>query len=907
MIPDGLASVDVCLLTALIAGPLSGVLAALAFRLLFRRMKASERTLKIRLEEYRQAASQALVPIGEQADKTDLAATLRRMLHSSGETSAQLRAQKELLQHLHDLLENSEDLCGIADADYRYIWANRAYREHYGLTDGELVGRSLPEILGADYFEQTVKPCLDRCLGGETVRYETERTTTDGQRRRLRVNYYPLGPGLDRKQRAGAVITDVTDLRTAENELQRQAHLIEMAGQIARVGGWSVYLDDGRIAWSPVVAEIHGMPAGYAPPIEEGINFYAPESRDRIRTLFNDCIERRLPYDEELAIIDTEGQRKWVRALGEPLFDAEGRIVGAQGAFQDLTRHRERERQLHRFRHIIEQSPAAVAVTDLEGQIEYVNPAFERVSGYSRDELLGQTPARIQSGNTPDEVYRDLWGTITAGETWTGEIQNRRKDGTLFWEQDVISPLKDEQGRVINYVAIKQDITSLKKAEEQLRRLAFEDALTGLLSRSGFERALQERIDGEHWHPAGILVITDIAALRDINESYGYEAGDWLLKEFGQRLKGQGGDHGLAGRIGGDEFVVFLPEPREPPELELGELHAALTAPFAMHGAEFEVAIRMGFTRMGTRRRTAEDLLHEAELAQFRNHAEASQLWSAFTRQLLEETQQRIDLTRDLRQALNEDQLELHFQPKVDLASGRLVSCEALLRWNHPERGLLPPDLFISLAEQSQQITAVGDWALARACQHLREWRDAGLEPVRVAVNVSLTQFEVGNFARRVQSILEESGVAPEELALEVTEGVFIGQSPALLQQIRVLHEMGVRLSLDDFGTGYSSLLYIKEYPFDEIKIDQGFVFHLLDEPFHRHIVETVVTLARAMDAEVIAEGIESAQVAEALLEMGCPFGQGYYYSMPLEAEDFRWLLEQRGRLPLGSTHPPST
>ncbi|WP_018173994.1 MULTISPECIES: GGDEF domain-containing phosphodiesterase [unclassified Thioalkalivibrio] len=906
MIPAGLSSFYVCPLSALIAGLLSAALTVIAFRLVrLRRRKTPEETTQSKLEEFRRAVSAALVPIGAQAEKSGLATTLRRMLYSPDETTARLHAQSELLQHLHDLLEKSEDLCGIADADYRYVWVNRAYREHYGLNDTELAGRSLPEVLGADYFEQTVKPHLDRCLGGEAVRYETERTSADGQRHRLRVNYYPLGLPDGQKQRAGAVITDVTDLHTAEAELQRQAHLIEMAGRITRVGGWSVDLDDGRIAWSPVVAEIHALPHGYSPPLEEGINFYAPESRDRIRALFNDCVERGIPYDDELALIDAEGQRKWVRALGEPIRDPDGRIVGAQGAFQDLTQHRERERLLHRFRHIIEQSPAAVAVTDLQGRIEYVNPAFERISGYSSEELEGQTSARIRSGNTPDDIYRDLWATITEGETWTGEIQNRRKDGTLFWEQEVISPLKDEQGQIINYVAIKQDITSLKKAQEQLRRIAYEDVLTGLLSRPGFARALQQRIDGGHWHPAGLLVNTDINALRDINEAYGYQTGDWLLTEFGRRLEAQAGERGLAGRLGGDEFTLFMPEPREPLELALSELHDALTAPFAIQGTDFEVSIRVGYTRMGTQQRTAEDLLHEAELAQFRNRAESSEPWSAFTTRLLEETQQRIDLTRELRQALNEDQLELHFQPKVDLASGQLVGCEALLRWNHPERGLLPPDLFIAVAEQSQLITAVGDWALARACRHLREWRGAGLAPVRVSVNVSLTQFQVGNFARRVRKILDESGVAPEELALEITEGVFIHQSAALRQQIRTLHEMGVRLSLDDFGTGYSSLLYLKQYPFDEIKIDKGFVFHLLDEPFNRSIVETVASLARAIDADIVAEGVESAAVAEALLEMGCPFGQGYYYSMPLEAEDFRWLLERRSRLPLARSNPP--
>ncbi|MDZ7829666.1 MAG: EAL domain-containing protein [Halofilum sp. (in: g-proteobacteria)] len=232
---------------------------------------------------------------------------------------------------------------------------------------------------------------------------------------------------------------------------------------------------------------------------------------------------------------------------------------------------------------------------------------------------------------------------------------------------------------------------------------------------------------------------------------------------------------------------------------------------------------------------------------------------------------------------------------------GSLTSCEALLRWHHPERGLSPPGLFIPIAEQSQLIGPIGDWVLRRACRHLREWQDAGFDAVRVAVNVSPAQFQFGDFACKVRDALAEFGLAPSSLTLEITESVFERESDALLGQIRALHNLGVRLSLDDFGTGYSSLLYLQRYPFDEIKIDQGFVFRLLDDAYSRNIVETVMGLARALDAEVIAEGIESTEVRDVLLAMGCRHGQGYYYSMPLAAEDFRWLLERDSCLPVSA------
>ncbi|MFP4252688.1 MAG: EAL domain-containing protein [Guyparkeria sp.] len=806
----------------------------------------------------------------------------------------------ERFAQFHALLEGSDDLCGIVDAGYRYVWANEAYCKGHGIPCADITGRHVADVIGAEHFARIVKPHLDRSFAGEPQRFETERNQPGLGWRKLLARYFPLDVADSTGRHVGAVITDVTEIREAEGELMRQFRLLSLAGRTARFGGWFADLETERVEWSDVVAEIHGMPHGHSPSIHECIDFAVPEYREHMRGRFAACADQGVPFDERLEITDAQGHRLWVRVLGEPVRDERGRIVQVHGAFQDVTSQRENERELRKLAHITHQSPAPIAVTDLDGRIEYVNPAFERNSGYTADELRGQTPARIQGGNTPDAVYRDLWATITAGHTWTGELQNRRKDGSPYWEYEVISPLTDDRGQVTNYVAIKQDITALKEAERELSRIAYEDPLTGLCSRNGFARHLQRLIDQQEWPELGVVVIVDIVGLRDINDAYGYEGGDQLLYEFGRRLVTQAGEHGYVGRIGGDEFTLFLlPTKGESLHRRLTRMTESLSAPLVLQGHEIEIAIRLGYTHLGDRQRPAQSLLREAERALFKHRQEPSAPWVAYNTSLREEMKQRIELTRELRIALNEDHFELHFQPKVDLASGTLVACEALLRWNHPARGLLGPDVFIPIAEQSQLISPIGDWALRRACQHLREWRDADLNPVRVAVNVSLVQFQTGDFASRVRTILDEAGVAPGELALEITESVFERESEALLEQIRALRDMGVRLSLDDFGTGYSSLLYLQRYPFHEIKIDQGFVFHVLDDSFSRNIVETVIMLARALDADVIAEGIESAAVSDELQAMGCRFGQGFHYSVPLESEDFQWLLEQRSPLPL--------
>ncbi|MGS2745038.1 sensor domain-containing protein [Halomonas sp. LS-001] len=783
------------------------------------------------------------------------------------------------------------------------VYVNSAFCEQTGYTEAELLGQT-PKILQGPETDPAVLDRLRTALtqgngffDGQTVNYRK-----DGSPYRVRWSIRPIRDERGKVTHYISLQNRITDINVTHDELTRQTHLLKMAEKTARFGGWLVDLETGCIEWSNVIADIHGMPHDYSPSFSQAIAFYIPEHRERIRERFTLCAEQGIPYDEELQVVAANGCRVWVRTLGEPIRDGNQRIIGVRGSLQDVTQRREREQELRKLAHITEQSPVPISVTDTEGHIEYVNPAFEQLSGRSRETLLGNKHSLIQSGHTQDSTYRDLWQTITAGRVWSGEIQNHRQDGSPYWEHEIISPLTDDLGKIAHYVAIKQDITAIKQAERELSRMAFEDPLTKLYSRVGFIQELQRHLDKEIWQSSSMVIMVNIAGQRDINDAYGYDVGDKLLIEFSNRLLKYVNKQGIAGRIGGDEFTLFLtPASNNTLDVNLDQLIDSLTVPFKLKGVSIELSVHLGYTRLDAPQRTAQDLLREAELALSHHRKTLTVPWVAYDYHLKEATQLRIQLTRELRQALEEDQFELHFQPKVELSTGRLVACEALIRWNHPERGMIPPGMFIPVAEQSQLIAPIGDWVLRRACQHLREWRDNGLAPVCVAVNVSVIQFQMGDFASRVQTVLKHSGVSPGELSLEITESVFSDASDALLMQMSALRDMGVRLSLDDFGTGYSSLLYLQQYPIDEIKIDQGFVSRLLDDAFSHQLVETVITLAQLLNADVIAEGIESAAVSNELVAMGCCFGQGYFYSMPLEAEDFRWLLEQRSRLPLNA------
>ncbi|WP_376690506.1 EAL domain-containing protein [Wenzhouxiangella sp. EGI_FJ10409] len=861
--------------------------------------------------------------------------------------------------------------------------------------------------------------------------------------------------GNDELSRLAETLNRTLDERdAAQKELKRQGALLDVAGRAARFGAWAVNLDSMTCEWSDVVAEIHGMPRGYTPSVEEGIHFYAPEFRERISQVFEACAEQGESYDEELQVVDAEGQRRWVRTVGEPVYDKQRNIIRVQGAFQDISERKALEQE---SRHLSDRLAAMLeAITDgfvafdEQWRYTYVNAEGGRILGKSRDELIGSTlwdqfpelagsateralvdamEARIST--TADEFFEPLqaWFDVHA-YPWTEGIavffrdvtENHRMlerlqaheaalrasrdelDAALGVRQALINSLPahiamlDKCGKIMdvndqwrhfgeqnqfrnggsdfgvgtNYVrlceaaegecskeaqtvadglkdvlggkretfaleypchspdkkrwframfsrltsagsaaggavAMHIDITQRKLAEQELNRLAYEDSLTGLHSRNGFAERLGQRFERDEWPAGGIVAMLDVVGQHDINDAHGYEAGDRVLVELGRRLQHRSGEQGLAGRTGGDEFVVYLPDASGiSADDRLRHIAAAVDEPFHPDetGLDIEVAVRIGYTLLGGQRRSPQDLVREAELALFENRDDdiGETPWLAFSEGLNKQTRERIQLTSELRRALEADEFELHFQPKVSLGNGRMIAAEALIRWQHPERGLLPPGVFIPVAEQSQLIGPIGDWVLRAACRQLRGWQDAGLTTVRVAVNVSQIQFMIGDFPAKVRAALAEFDVDASQLSLEITESVFERQSDRLLAELRDLSNLGVRLALDDFGTGYSSLLYLQRYPFDEIKIDQGFVNRLLDDRYSRDIVRAIMNLAWALDAEAVAEGIETKEVAEALLEMGCYEGQGYYYSMPLAGEDFRWLLEKRSNLPLGAS-----
>ena len=855
-------------------------------------------TVQEELEDEARRMNALLHSAGLGERPTDLAARLADLIDS---LENQAREAESARDHLRSILKSSPVGIALINRERRIQQVNPAFERLFGYPAHEVIGGSIYPLYVDEASFERVGAQAYAAIATEG-HYETtvELRRSDGQIVTVQMN----GQAVSDSAEQGNIwaFQDITESKRAEAELREQSRLLEIAGRVARLGGFRVDLAEYRVIWSSVAANIHAMPPDSSPTLDEVYAFYVSGHRERIRARVTDCVEHGVPFDEELELIDAEGRRVWVRALGEPIYDNDGTIVRIQGAVQDVTDRHEHEQRLRKLASIIDQNPAALAITDLEGRIEYVNAAFERISGYPGAELVGGTPARVKSGLTPDAVYRELWETITAGRTWRGQLQNRRKDGTPYWEDEIISPLKDERGEIINYFAIKQDITELKQAEQRLSRLAYEDVLTGLPSRNGLVAAIEAILDSPAGCAGATLVMLDLEGQRDINDVYGFAAGDRLLIAVGERLCAELGDDAVVARIGGDEFMVFLPAGDDATAARRrAAVGHAVERPFTLEDATIEVSAHYGYTVLGTRGRSVDALLREAELALLQSRAVGADRWFAYTSDLDAASQNRIQITREMRRALANDEFELHFQPKVDLETGGMVAAEALIRWQHPERGLQSPAKFIPVAEQSQLIGPIGDWTLHEACRLLGEWQADGLEIVRISVNISIVQFRLGDVASTVADAINAHGIDPSALTLEITESVFEQESDWLLAQLRAIRDLGVRLSMDDFGTGYSSLLYLQRYPFDELKIDQGFVRGMRDNDYSHRIVTAVVSIALGLGLELVAEGIETPDLAKPLLALDCRVGQGYYYSMPLTTADFRWLLEQPTALPMAS------
>ncbi len=547
----------------------------------------------------------------------------------------------------------------------------------------------------------------------------------------------------------------------------------------------------------------------------------------------------------------------------------------------------------------VQQSPISVVITDLEGNIEYVNEAFQKVTGYSEAEVKGQNTRILKSGNTHPRLYREMWQQIIGGDAWQGEFQSKCKDGSIIWEKVHIAPVVDERGTAHHYLAVKSDITASKRQEEQITYQAHYDALTGLPNRFlSLDRLTQLMLEARRRGRCAAVLFVDLDGFKKINDSLGHEAGDRVLVQTAERLSEAVRADDTVGRLGGDEFLVLLGDIAQPIEARrvAEDIINKFQAPFRQQGRDLIVTASIGIAVCPDDGILPAELLRHADMAMYESKKQGRNTYHFFTESMNQGAARRLELEEQLHGALERREFHICYQPMIDLAEDRIVGAEALLRWNNPALGAIPPDEFIPLAEQSELIVQLGQFVLREAMETAADWRDQYRDDFRIAVNVSPRQFRDREFVDFVSDQLQRLELSGDSLELEITEGVLMSGNIGLDKVLDDLHSLEVGIAMDDFGTGYSSLSYLRSYPFDTLKIDRSFVNDISVDSADRELVIAALSMGHGLGLRVVAEGVETEQQLEFLSSQGCDIAQGYLFGRPVPAAEFEKLLKRQSR-----------
>jgi diguanylate cyclase (GGDEF)-like protein/PAS domain S-box-containing protein len=536
-----------------------------------------------------------------------------------------------------------------------------------------------------------------------------------------------------------------------------------------------------------------------------------------------------------------------------------------------------------------------VVITDCTGVIQYVNDKFCEVSKYSREEAIGKTHRLINSGYHSKSFFAELWKTIQSGQVWKGEVKNKAKDGTEFWVDTTIVPFLNRQGQSYQYIVIRTNITEQKIAEQKIHQIAYYDKLTKLPNRLLLLKNLSSGIEQcERENEWLAVILFDIDRFKMMNDLYGHKFGDKLLKAVADRLQSCLRKEDILYRVGGDEFAVTLF--RAAPQWVssfASAIQEAFSHVFLIDHQELFITLSAGISFYPFSK-DIDALVQNADLAVYFAKQEGGNSFHFFTPEMSEKVSQKMLMDAQLRKAVDQDEFVAYFQPFVEMHSGNLIGMEALIRWEHPDWGVISPSEFIPLAEESGLIVPIGEKMLRLACMHTKRWVDAGFSQLRVAVNLSAQQVQQWDFVQNIGVILKETGLSPHCLELEITEGVAMQNSDRVISTLSKLVQLGVHISIDDFGTGYSSLSYLKKFPIQSLKIDQSFVQAMLTNPEDLAITRAIIQLSKSLSLKVIAEGIEKEEQYQLLKQYGCDVAQGYLFGKPMSPDDFEKFLHSK-------------
>ncbi len=801
----------------------------------------------------------------------------------------ELRVARERLQHL--LAVSPAVVYTLAGETSRITFVSANIRR--------LLGYDPTTVVGTDTWWQEHVHADDYSAFAATFAVEQWEQSRVRQRYRIRhaAGHYlwvedqrvqmpdPLGDGTE----VIGSIVDISAAVTASEQLEKIAHNI--AGAVFKL----VMAKDGTIALPYVSAGVYDLfgvqPADLDGAIEPLFGKMAPQDVARLRQTLADSARQLTPWECEFQVNHPDGRRLWLQGNASPEAELDGSTVW-YGYLTEVTARKQDELRLRLLANVFERSLEGILITDHELKIVQVNRAFSDITGYAPWEAIGNTPRMLSSGWHDEHHYRQMWQALRTTGQWQGEMWDRRKNGELYVEWLSITTVSGNEGAVANYIATFYDITEQKESEQTIRQLAYNDSLTELANRHLFQDRLEQMLHrNERHHTHFAVLYIDLDRFKPVNDSLGHKAGDILLTDVAQRLREAVRSSDTVARLGGDEFALLVDEVDEGGASNMAlKIQTLLNAPFDVQGHEVFIGASIGICIYPNDGQTTETLMKHADIAMYRAKGEGGSRFQFFSPEMTSGATERLVLESALRYAVERNELELHYQPQVDLLSRRITGAEALVRWRHPERGLIPPDRFIPLAEETGLIDAIGQWVLREACRQYGSWRDELPAGFRIAVNLSPRQFN-RQLVETIRGDIAACHGQPTWLELELTEGAVVRNPTDAIRVMNELAALGFQLAIDDFGTGYSSLGYLKRFPLDKLKIDRSFVKDIPNDSNDAAIATATIALAKGLGLRVIAEGVEDDAQVEFLLAHGCDEYQGYRCSPPLPAERFIALL----------------
>ena len=756
-----------------------------------------------------------------------------------------------------------------------------------------LLGYSAQEIAGVEKFALVHPDChasvaadFDALLHGKAAGYSAERLYVS--KTGAPVSAWTTARLVGDPPVILLVVANAEAQRAAEAALRESEERFQLAMRGANEGLYDWRLKENTTYLSPrwksmlgyEEHEIADTPDSWWEHTAPGVSYAIAEQIRRLEARETDT------YEMELKLRHKDG--RWLDILSRafPVFDDEHRVVRLVGTHQDITLRKRHEAELRLSATVFANTHEGILITDFDGRIQTINPAFEALTGYRSDEIRGRRASVFKSGRHDAKFYQELFGDIHITGRWRGEIWNRRKDGSVQAYWVTISVVRDDSGQPAGYVALYSDIGEYKRSQARLDFLVHYDPETALPNRL----SLRGRIDAEMIEVAqrgasAALLHVELDRFRAIVESLGHPAGDELLAQTSQRFLSKLGARDMLARIGADEFA-FLRHGcacEEEARTFADALAAAMEPPFIFaSGAKAYSGVNIGVVFIAGAERDPDVLMRQAESALY--VAKSGGGVRLYEPRHMLEARERLEMETGLRRALERDEFVLQFQPLVDLADRRAFGVEALVRWRAPE-GMTPPGRFIPLAEKTGLILQIGEWVLRRAAERMKAWLDAGVDLKRLSINISPRQFERSDLCERIAAILNETGLPFERVEIEITESVLMDQKDAAAK-LRQLRALGLRISIDDFGTGHSTLAYLKHFPIDKLKLDRAFIQDIPFDATGMEIAAAVIRLGHSLDVEVLAEGVETEAQAEFLARSGCRLAQGFLFGRPMWEED---------------------